>query len=141
MDLDEKWVKIFIGTLIFNIIMFFITINQEDTAFTVCFILMLLGIIATIITVIKINVDNAGSKGMSAGEYLSDRFENAIPETKELLGSKGNSNILVKCPYCQSTNTKKISNFSKAASVAAWGVYAMGKVSKEWHCNNCNSNF
>lgn len=45
------------------------------------------------------------------------------------------------CPYCHSKNTKKISGLSKAGSVALWGVFAVGKVSKQWHCNNCNSDF
>lgn len=52
-----------------------------------------------------------------------------------------NSTPIVKCPYCNSTNTKKISEMSKAASVAVFGVFAMGKVSKQWHCNNCKSDF
>lgn len=46
-----------------------------------------------------------------------------------------------KCPYCNSTNTKKITGMSKAGSVALFGVFAMGKISKEWHCNNCKSDF
>lgn len=51
------------------------------------------------------------------------------------------SSTTVKCPYCHSTNTKKISTLSKAGSVALFGIFSIGKVSKEWHCNNCNSNF
>lgn len=47
----------------------------------------------------------------------------------------------VKCPYCQSINTKKITNLSKAGSVAMFGVFAIGKTTKEWHCNNCKSDF
>lgn len=50
-------------------------------------------------------------------------------------------NNIVKCPYCKSFNTKKISGMSKAGSVALFGIFAMGKVSKQWHCNNCNSDF
>ncbi len=45
------------------------------------------------------------------------------------------------CPYCHSTNVKKISGLSKAGSVALWGVLAAGKVSKQWHCNSCGSDF
>lgn len=45
------------------------------------------------------------------------------------------------CPYCHSKNTKKISGLSKAGSVALFGVFAVGKVSKQWHCNNCGSDF
>lgn len=47
----------------------------------------------------------------------------------------------VTCPYCNSTNTKKISAMSKAGSVALWGIFALGKTSKQWHCNNCKSDF
>lgn len=47
----------------------------------------------------------------------------------------------VKCPYCHSTNTKKISGLSKAGSVALFGVFALGKTTKQWHCDNCGSDF
>ena len=47
----------------------------------------------------------------------------------------------ITCPYCKSTNTKKISGLSKAGSVALFGIFALGKTTKQWHCNNCNSDF
>lgn len=47
----------------------------------------------------------------------------------------------VTCPFCQSTNCKKISGASKIGKVALFGVFAAGSVSKTWHCNNCGSNF
>lgn len=43
------------------------------------------------------------------------------------------------CPICQSTDLSKISGLSKMGSVALWGIFAVGKVSKRWHCNNCGS--
>ncbi|GLB26631.1 hypothetical protein LXJ15735_28720 [Lacrimispora xylanolytica] len=46
-----------------------------------------------------------------------------------------------KCPYCNSTDLNKISGLSKAGSVALWGIFAVGKVSKQWHCNGCKSDF
>lgn len=45
-----------------------------------------------------------------------------------------------KCPICQSIDIKKISGFSKAGSVAMWGVFSR-KIHKQWHCNNCKSDF
>lgn len=45
------------------------------------------------------------------------------------------------CPYCNSTDVKKISGISKAGSVAIWGIFAAGKVSKNYHCNKCKSDF
>ena len=47
----------------------------------------------------------------------------------------------VKCPYCNSTNTEKISLLSKVSNVPLLGIFAMGKFNKEWHCNNCDSDF
>lgn len=50
-------------------------------------------------------------------------------------------NQIVRCPYCNHWDTKKISKASKVGSVALWGVYGLAKASKEWHCNNCGSDF
>ena len=47
----------------------------------------------------------------------------------------------VECPYCHSKNTKKISAISKMWSLNWLGMYGIGKVSKQWHCNNCDSDF
>lgn len=46
----------------------------------------------------------------------------------------------VRCPYCNSTNTKKISTLSRMGSFATFG-FAGKKVGKQWHCNNCKSDF
>lgn len=56
-------------------------------------------------------------------------------------GKPATINPSVECPYCHSTNTEKISGLSKAGSVALFGIFALGKTSKQWHCNNCDSNF
>lgn len=135
--LMDKWSSFFgIGAVI-SVIDFFIMINQEDasTGAKITAIILLIGIVFCIVCVVKVNIYNAKIKNMSADKYISDRFANAIPEAKKITG------ITVKCPYCQSTNTKKISNVSKAGSVAVFGVFATGKVSKQWHCNNCKSDF
>lgn len=47
----------------------------------------------------------------------------------------------IECPYCHSTNTKKISTSSKVAHTVLWGIFSLSRNSKQWHCNNCNSNF
>lgn len=46
----------------------------------------------------------------------------------------------VTCPYCHSSNVKRITGTSKAASVALWGIFSQ-KVKKSFHCNNCKSDF
>lgn len=45
-----------------------------------------------------------------------------------------------KCPYCNSTDIKKITTVNRAISVSAFGL-ASSKVGKQWHCNNCKSDF
>ena len=52
-----------------------------------------------------------------------------------------NAKPTITCPYCQSINTKKISGLSKAGSVALFGIFALGKTTKQWHCNECGSDF
>ncbi len=64
------------------------------------------------------------------------REENEVPIGAGYIAPSG-----VTCPYCHSTNTKKILGMSKAGSVALFGIFALGKVSKEWHCNGCGSDF
>ena len=46
----------------------------------------------------------------------------------------------VVCPYCNSTNTKKISLTSKAVNTALFGILGT-KRHKQWHCNNCGSDW
>lgn len=47
----------------------------------------------------------------------------------------------IKCPYCHSTDTKKISGFSRAVEVGLLGMLAMDRMGKQWHCNHCGSDF
>lgn len=53
---------------------------------------------------------------------------------------ESNTKSSITCPYCSSFNTKKISGLSKVGSVAMWGIFSQ-KVRKQWHCNNCGSDF
>lgn len=46
---------------------------------------------------------------------------------------------LPRCPTCHSTKIHKISKLSKAGDAIFWGVFAIGKVNKQWHCDNCGS--
>lgn len=73
----------------------------------------------------------------------------AIPETftpkfpledrEKLYGNSKEKSI--ECPYCHSTNTNKITITSKAVHTALFGIFSMGRNSKQWHCNQCNSDF
>ena len=46
----------------------------------------------------------------------------------------------VKCPYCHSTDTKKIGAGGRLLSTLTFGI-ASGKMGKQWHCKNCGSDF
>lgn len=45
------------------------------------------------------------------------------------------------CPYCHSTNVKKITMTSKVTHGAIFGLFGARKILKQWHCNNCKSDF
>ena len=45
------------------------------------------------------------------------------------------------CPYCNSTNIKKITTGSKVAHTALFGIFSISRNRKQWHCNNCKSDF
>ena len=46
----------------------------------------------------------------------------------------------VHCPYCNSTNVNRISSTKKAMSIIGFGILS-NKIGKQWHCNNCKSDF
>lgn len=46
----------------------------------------------------------------------------------------------VTCPYCKSDRTKKIGTISRGFSFGLFG-FGSSKVGKQWHCNDCNSDF
>lgn len=62
-----------------------------------------------------------------------------IPKTFSCNEIKSIPSNKPRCIYCGSTNLKKISGLSKVGSVAVWGVFAAGRTSKTWHCNNCGA--
>lgn len=82
-------------------------------------------------------------------EYIQAKYGKNSPAYQQAVAQqyidkaraeKQKSSNGVKCHYCGSTNTKKISSISKASSVAMFGIFSK-KVHKEWHCNSCGSDF
>lgn len=47
----------------------------------------------------------------------------------------------VECPYCHSKDTKKITTTSKAVHTALFGIFSVGRNSKNYHCNRCGADF
>ena len=46
----------------------------------------------------------------------------------------------ISCPYCNSHDIVKISIVGRTVSTSVMGL-ASNKIGKNWHCNNCKSNF
>lgn len=86
------------------------------------------------------------------GTILSDKefiigLKNAKRETllkQSILDdniAKNNKNNLTTCPYCKSTNVKKITTSSKVAHTALFGIFSISRNSKNFHCNQCSADF
>ncbi len=58
---------------------------------------------------------------------------------KQIHNVSSNTNVIT-CPYCQSTNTQKITTTAKAINFAVFGLLGT-KRHKQWHCNSCSSDF
>lgn len=69
-------------------------------------------------------------------------IENYTDQSREKSNSKVNkqSELTVECPYCHSVDTKKITTTSKVINVAFWGIFGTKRF-KQWHCNDCGSDF
>lgn len=71
-----------------------------------------------------------------------DKLNTALEHGKAVLEGRDKGNKFgVECPYCHATNVKKITNTSKAVHTAVFGIFSVGRNSKQWHCNHCNSDF
>lgn len=65
-------------------------------------------------------------------------ISNNLGYTKKVPSSNGS--FYIKCPYCNSDDVEKITSMSRAGSFAVSGM-GSGKIGKQWHCNNCKSDF
>ena len=69
------------------------------------------------------------------GEIIRHQQDTVVSTTYQ------SSNTIVICPYCHSTSTKKITMSKKLFKGWLWGIAAASTLTKEWHCNNCGSDF
>lgn len=72
---------------------------------------------------------------------LAEKREKRYAEThKRGLAPPTHSTQKVTCPYCKSTNVKKISTTSRVVSTGLFGL-ASKKIGKQFHCNGCGLDF
>lgn len=74
------------------------------------------------------------------GTECSKRSDLSINDTPEKRQKYINSTVKVECPYCKSTDTKKVGIISRSFSIGLFGL-GSSKLGKQWHCNKCNSDF
>lgn len=72
------------------------------------------------------------SKTYKEEKDMFEAYQNALTRKKE--------EPKVECPYCHSTNTKKISSMAKVTNVALFGIFGQ-KRKHQWHCEKCGSDF
>lgn len=72
-------------------------------------------------------------------EWVEKTFAPKMEE-KESRPVSVSSTPKITCPYCKSTNTKKLSSLSRALSAGIFGL-GSSKIGKQWHCNSCGSDF
>ena len=71
----------------------------------------------------------------------SANFDAKLEHGKAVLEGMDKGNQFgVECPYCHSINTSKISTTAKVVNTAIFGIFGT-KRHKQWHCNECNSDF
>lgn len=75
-------------------------------------------------------------------EYESrmSQFRIQAEQKEQIEQQKQESSNQVKCPYCNSTNVKKITGTERAASVIGLGLFSK-KINKSFKCKNCGGTF
>lgn len=71
---------------------------------------------------------------------LSKRPADWVDPRKSEMWTKDYQNM-PKCPVCGSVKIHKITITNKTASAIAFGIFAVGHVSKTWQCDICKSKF
>lgn len=77
--------------------------------------------------------------GESARLESSPEWEEQCKQTVIAQNTRSTTPTIT-CPYCQSTNTSKISTTSRMLSAGLFGLGSK-KIGKQWHCGKCGSDF
>ena len=104
--------------------------EKDDSALFVCPVCK-----STLSYWVSVEIDD--NTKLVTKKWWDEERQKSHPENKSFKPSTPT----ITCPYCKSTNTKKISGLSKAVSVGIFGIFALGKTTKQFHCNNCKADF
>lgn len=114
--------KIVIVSIIVTIIGFILVSAVGEIGFA----LVIIGIPSFIIGNIPVIKADMLANGFKPIQHLDER-STPVP-------------VKICCPYCKSENVTKLDTLDRAGSTIMFGL-ASGKIGKQWHCNNCKSNF
>lgn len=80
----------------------------------------------------------ASNEGFSNGRYFLERDFGIKTQPQKHIQPPTKPTVV--CPYCHSKNTKKLSSGSRIFSGSLFG-FGSKKLGKQWHCNDCGSDF
>lgn len=84
--------------------------------------------------------------------YSDDRFDENIMSNRENDESTAKqiefyeshvlqeTEIVCRCPFCNSTDVQQVATTSKVVNTAIFGIFGTKRF-KQWHCNQCGSDF
>lgn len=72
-------------------------------------------------------------------ELKMSQFRNQLNQQKTIKNKQQQLNV-PHCPYCNSTDIKKISGAERIASTTMFGIFSK-KIGKSFKCNNCGGTF
>jgi len=76
-------------------------------------------------------------------EDKKDNLENGMGTCDEgkCIGVVEESDLEARCPYCHSTDVRRVSHLYKVVDLLLRGLYAVDRIGIKWHCNNCGKDF
>lgn len=78
---------------------------------------------------------------MTNPELDKDAYIKHSAKQEEMIKNiKQQKKSFISCPYCHSTNVRKISDSERILDTTFLGL-SSSMIGKQWHCLNCNSDF
>ena len=84
----------------------------------------------------QLSEDISDETGKVTSRWVDEERQKLHPEIKNIQPHKPT----ITCPYCKSTDCKKITATAKAVNIALFGIFG-NKRRHQWHCQKCGSDF
>lgn len=80
------------------------------------------------------------SSEMVAKAKERQNFRKDVEEAIKRENMRSQQQNIPHCPICGSAKLSKISTLNRAVSVSLFGIFSK-KIGKQWHCNQCGTDF